>query len=189
MISDARRQTGGSQHEVCQLPHPHPCLYSTNLHRRSPCHKPRPPQHPLRPQSRHPRLRARLRAPPLEATFVHGSDFLRRDPDGQRVRLDVSSVARDSTSGAMLRFSYNGVVGVAGDEGRVIRGDGNATTTGFGNAFVQVRFETNASGLKPLQDKLYVGSGRFIVEENQPIIVEYKISEVGAQCSEQPEGG
>ena len=54
---------------------------------------------------------------------------------------------------------------------------------------VQVRFETNASGLKPLQDKLYVGSGRFIVEENQPIIVEYKISEVGAQCSEQPEGG
>ncbi|KAJ4319156.1 hypothetical protein N0V84_006518 [Fusarium piperis] len=123
--------------------------------------------------------------PPLEATFVHGSDFLRRDPDGQRVRLDVSSVARDSTSGAMLRFSYNGVVGVAGDEGRVIRGDGNATTTGFGNAFVQVRFETNASGLKPLQDKLYVGSGRFIVEENQPIIVEYKISEVGAQCSEQ----
>lgn len=72
--------------------------------------------------------------PLLDATFVHGSDFLRRDPDGQRVRLDVSSVARDSTSGAMLRFSYNGVVGVAGDEGRVIRGDGNATTTGFGNA-------------------------------------------------------
>ncbi|RSL66796.1 hypothetical protein CEP54_003563 [Fusarium duplospermum] len=165
--------------------------------------------------------------PPLEATFVHGSDFLRRDPDGERVRLDVSSVARDSASGAMLRFSYNGVVGMAGDEGRVIRGDGNATTTGFGNAcefcpshepcawrcplsisslrrvsvgilvnppwlisiVVQVRFETNASGLKPLQDKLYVGSGRFIVEENQPIIVEYKISEVGAQCSEQPKDG
>jgi hypothetical protein len=29
---------------------------------------------------------------------------------------------------------------------------------------------------------MYVGSGRFIVEENHPIIVEYKISEVGAAC-------
>ncbi|KAF5006138.1 hypothetical protein FDECE_7476 [Fusarium decemcellulare] len=126
--------------------------------------------------------------PPLEAAFVQGSDFLRRDPDGQRVRLDVSSVAHDASSGAMVRFSYNGVVGLMGDEGRVIRGDANATTTGFGNAFVQVRFETDAPGLKPLQDKLYVGSGRFIVEEDKPIIVEYKISEVGAQCSEESKG-
>ncbi|KAF4964153.1 hypothetical protein FSARC_7903 [Fusarium sarcochroum] len=92
--------------------------------------------------------------PPLEATFIHGSDFLRRDPDGQWVKLEVSSVARD-TSGAVLRFNYNGVVDMAGDEGRVIRGDANATTTGFGNAC----------------------SGRFIIEEDQPIIVEYKISE------------
>ncbi|KAF4461354.1 hypothetical protein FALBO_11844 [Fusarium albosuccineum] len=102
--------------------------------------------------------------PPLEAAFVQGSDFLRRDPDGQRVRLDVSSVAHDTSSGAMVRFSYNGVVGLMGDEGRVIRGDANATTTGFGNAC------------------------RFIVEEDKPIIVEYKISEVGAQCSEESEG-
>lgn len=29
---------------------------------------------------------------------------------------------------------------------------------------------------------MYVGSGRFIVEEGQPIIVEYKISEVAAPC-------
>ena len=71
--------------------------------------------------------------PPLRATFVHGSDFLRRDPDGQMVRLDVTSVARDE-SGALLRFSYNGVVGMTGAEGKVIRGDDNATTTGFGNA-------------------------------------------------------
>lgn len=47
--------------------------------------------------------------------------------------LDVSSVARDE-SGALLMFNYNGVVGMTGDEGKVIRGDGNATTTGFGNA-------------------------------------------------------
>ncbi|KAJ4271873.1 hypothetical protein NW762_000582 [Fusarium torreyae] len=123
--------------------------------------------------------------PSLEATFVHGSDFLRRDPDGQWVKLEVSSVARD-ISGAVLRFNYNGVVDMAGDEGKVIRGDANATTTGFGNAFVQVRFETDAPGLKLLQDKLYVGSGRFVIEEDQPIIVEYKISEISAQCRKEP---
>jgi hypothetical protein len=71
--------------------------------------------------------------PPIKATFIQGSDFLRRDPDGQWVKLEVSSVARD-ISGAMLRFSYNGVVDMEGDEGKVIRGDANATTTGFGNA-------------------------------------------------------
>ncbi|EWZ50950.1 hypothetical protein BFJ63_vAg6537 [Fusarium oxysporum f. sp. narcissi] len=119
---------------------------------------------------------------PLEATFIHGSDFIRRDPDGQWVKLEVTSVARD-TSGSLLRFSYNGVVNMAGDEGKVIRGDTNATTTGFGNAFVQIRFETDAPGLKLLQDKLYVGSGRFVIEEDRPVIVEYKISEVSAQCN------
>ncbi|KAF5243116.1 hypothetical protein FOXYS1_15324 [Fusarium oxysporum] len=113
---------------------------------------------------------------PLEATFIHGSDFIRRDPDGQWAKLEVTSVARD-TSGSLLRFSYNGVVNMAGDEGKVIRGDTNATTTGFGNAFVQIRFETDAPGLKLLQDKLYVGSGRFVIEEDRPVIVEYKISE------------
>lgn len=152
---------------------------------------------------------------PLHATFIHGSDFLRRDRDGQHVRLDVTSTARDDT-GALLRFSYNGIVGMAGEEGKVIRGDKNATTTGFGSVckrnppnsasplcgrerdiqggdleadprvlVIQVRFETESAGLKPLEDKLYVGSGRFIVEENKPTIVEYKISEVGAPpCSE-----
>lgn len=47
---------------------------------------------------------------------------------------------------------------------------------------MQVRFETESPELGPIEDKMYVGSGRFIVEEDQPIIVEYKISEVGAPC-------
>lgn len=54
------------------------------------------------------------------------------------------------------------------------------------SSVVQIRFETDSSNLKPLEDRMYVGSGRFIVEENQPIVVEYKISEVGAQCGELP---
>lgn len=47
---------------------------------------------------------------------------------------------------------------------------------------VQVKFEAEDPDLGPLEDKLYVGSGRFIVDQNMPIIVEYKISEVAAAC-------
>ena len=71
---------------------------------------------------------------PLTATFIQGSDYLRRDQDGQHVRLEVASIARSEDTGALVRFGYTGVVGLLGDEGRVIRGDCNATTTGFGNA-------------------------------------------------------
>lgn len=69
---------------------------------------------------------------PLRASFIHGSDYLRRDPDGEHVRLQVTSTAID-ISGALVLFSYTGIVDMTGDEGDVIRGDGNATTTGFGN--------------------------------------------------------
>lgn len=54
---------------------------------------------------------------------------------------------------------------------------------------IQIRFETDAPGLKLLQDKVYVGSGRFIVEEDHPVVVEYKISEVSAQCNKKTKSG
>ena len=47
---------------------------------------------------------------------------------------------------------------------------------------VQVRFETQDIRLRDIENKLYVGSGRFIVQESLPIVVEYKISEVAAAC-------
>ncbi|KAK0387633.1 hypothetical protein NLU13_3879 [Sarocladium strictum] len=120
----------------------------------------------------------------INARFIHGSDYLRLDPDEQHVRLDVRATAQDKHTGALLLLVYHGVVDITGAEGLVIRGDENAHTTGFGNAFVQVRFETDDDCLVPIEDKMYVGSGRFIVEEGQPIIVEYKISEVAAACED-----
>lgn len=39
-------------------------------------------------------------------------------------------------------------------------------------------FETGSDALRELESKVYVGSGRFIVEAGKPVIVEYKISEV-----------
>lgn len=144
----------------------------------------------------------------VRATFLHGSDYLRRDQDGQHVRLEVTSTARDEDNHSLVRFSYTGIVAMDGEEGKVIRGDANATTTGFGNAcmytlwkmslslsmltfscdlVVQVRFETQDPYLGPLEDKMYVGSGRFIVDPNAPIVVEYKISEVSAACELPPD--
>lgn len=41
-------------------------------------------------------------------------------------------------------------------------------------------FETGNEKLYPLQNKVFVGSGRFIIEPGKPIVVEYKISEVTA---------
>jgi hypothetical protein len=41
-------------------------------------------------------------------------------------------------------------------------------------------FETGSDELRGMEEKIYVGSGRFIVEKGKPVVVEYKISEVVA---------
>lgn len=45
---------------------------------------------------------------------------------------------------------------------------------------MHVEFETGTESLAALQEKVYVGSGRFILEPGKPVIVEYKVSEVAA---------
>lgn len=47
---------------------------------------------------------------------------------------------------------------------------------------MQIQFETEDPELRPIENKVYVGSGRFIVEKGEPVVVEYKISEVAAAC-------
>jgi len=114
----------------------------------------------------------------LDAVFVHGSDFIRTDADGCHVRLDVASLARDKASGAFVGFKYTGIVGMTGANGKVLRGDPDAKTSEFGEAFASVSFESGSAELAALQDKVFVSSGRFILEEGKPVVVEYKISEV-----------
>lgn len=41
-----------------------------------------------------------------------------------------------------------------------------------------VKFETGHAELKDLENKVFVGSGRFILEAGKPVTVEYKISQV-----------
>lgn len=43
-----------------------------------------------------------------------------------------------------------------------------------------VLFETGSEELKAIEGKIYVASGRFVLEEGKPLVVQYKISEVAA---------
>ena len=68
----------------------------------------------------------------LDADIVHGSDYIRADADGQHVRLEVSSLAKDKTSGAFVRYNYNGTIPMAGPAGKVLGDKEDAGTTEFG---------------------------------------------------------
>ncbi|SPQ18139.1 11973d1d-9e32-4cfa-ab6a-bc70fd2a408b [Thermothielavioides terrestris] len=117
----------------------------------------------------------------LNAAIEHGADYIRTFPDGRHVRLDVDSTARDAGTGALVRFRYTGKISTLGAAGRVLRGEAQAPeTTPFGEAFSVVEFETGSEALAALHEKVYVGSGRFILEPGKPVTVEYKVSEVSA---------
>ncbi|KAK4240026.1 hypothetical protein C8A03DRAFT_13605 [Achaetomium macrosporum] len=116
----------------------------------------------------------------LNAAIEHGADYIKAFPDGRHVRLDVQSTARDDATGALVRFMYTGKISTLGAAGKVLRGEAGAATTPFGDAFSVVEFETGSKELAALHEKIYVGSGRFVLEPGKPVIVEYKVSEVSA---------
>ncbi|KAL2130096.1 hypothetical protein VTI74DRAFT_6897 [Chaetomium olivicolor] len=117
----------------------------------------------------------------LNAAIEHGADYITAAPDGRRVGLDVQSTARDSVTGSLVRFTYTGKISMLGDAGKVLRGEAVAgTATAFGDAFSVVSFEVGSKELAAMEEKIYVGSGRFILEPGKPVIVEYKVSEVSA---------
>ena len=51
-------------------------------------------------------------------------------------------------------------------------------TTDFTPIVIEMRFETGEEKLKELELGVFVGSGRFLVEQGQPVTVEYKLSRV-----------
>jgi hypothetical protein len=92
--------------------------------------------------------------------------------------LEVQSVLKDKITGDAIRYNYTGTIVTGGPAGKVLRNDADRETTGFGEAFTHVVFETGSESLRVLEHKVYVGSGRFIVEAEKPVIVEYKICEL-----------
>ncbi|PBP18659.1 hypothetical protein BUE80_DR010548 [Diplocarpon rosae] len=110
----------------------------------------------------------------VDAVFVHGSDFIRQDPVGGHVRLEVNSILSDK-SGAFISYKYSGIIKVTPEIGAVLAGDPLSATE-----VTHVLFETGSNELRGLEQKVYVASGRFVLEPGKPVVVEYKISEVSA---------
>lgn len=70
----------------------------------------------------------------VNAVFVSGSDFIRGDPLGTHVRLQVDALLRDGPTGAPIRLAYTGTIKTAGTgAGKVFAGAEDAGTTGFGD--------------------------------------------------------
>jgi hypothetical protein len=64
---------------------------------------------------------------------VHGADFIKFDPTGMHARLEVQSLLKDEITGGLVRLNYTGTVSTAGAMGKVLRGEPDAATTGFGD--------------------------------------------------------
>jgi hypothetical protein len=68
----------------------------------------------------------------VDAVFIHGSDFIRQDPDGKHVRLDVNSILKDQ-SGAIISYKYSGIIRVTPGVAAVLGGKEGAESTDFGD--------------------------------------------------------
>ncbi len=69
----------------------------------------------------------------VDAVVLHGADFIRQDPSGKHIRLDVNSVLKDK-SGALITYKYNGIVKLNPGIVAVLAGHEDAKTTPFGDS-------------------------------------------------------
>lgn len=93
------------------------------------------------------------------------------------MRLDAHGVVRDK-SGAKVYLHYTGVVEITPELALILGGKEEARTTEFGNSFIEMKFETGDEVLKGLELGVFVGAGRFVVEKDRPVVVEYRLSQV-----------
>ena len=94
------------------------------------------------------------------------------------LRLDVRSFFKDNKTGITFGLFYTGNVAIDQSIGLVLSGSPDAKTTAWGRVVTQVNFAAGG-GLEELEKRVFVGSGRFVVE-GDGAWVEYKISEVRA---------
>ncbi|OCK75422.1 hypothetical protein K432DRAFT_337454 [Lepidopterella palustris CBS 459.81] len=115
--------------------------------------------------------------PALDGEVVYGSDWVRPEPSQSHVRINVNAVIKNK-DGALLAYSYKGVVAIDAAFMAILTGSPDAKTTPFGNAFTQINIETGAEHLKELEHGIFVGSAHFVIDEGQPMIIETKVSKV-----------
>jgi Protein of unknown function (DUF3237) len=96
----------------------------------------------------------------------------------------------------LIYLNYTGVVEITPALGAILGGSPEAKTTAFGNsclslslaliedvglieiAVTHLTFETGSEKYKKLETSVFVAAGRFVVEKEKPVVVEYKVSRV-----------
>ena len=99
-------------------------------------------------------------------------------PDSPYLRLDVRSFFKDASTDITFGVFYTGRIEIDASIGAILAGSPEAKTTEFGKVVTQVKF-TAGGALEELEQECWVGSGRFVVEDDGAH-VEYKISKVQA---------
>ncbi|KAB8074079.1 hypothetical protein BDV29DRAFT_128370 [Aspergillus leporis] len=116
-------------------------------------------------------------SPALDAEFVGvGNDYIHADPDGKHLRLNAHGVLKTKDD-ALLYLNYTGVLNLTSAEQAVFAGTAPEGSTPFGNLFTHFTFETGDERYKELENRVFVGQGRFNIENGKPI-VEYRVSQV-----------
>jgi len=113
----------------------------------------------------------------VNAELFSGADWIHIDPSGEVNRLDVRSLFK-TDDGAILNFSYLGMIGVTDEINAVLSGKANSgDATAWGGCVTHKFIQTGDKKYKKLEDSVYVAVGRFVVNDGG-VWVEYKISQV-----------
>ncbi|KAK1143926.1 hypothetical protein N8T08_005835 [Aspergillus melleus] len=117
-------------------------------------------------------------SPSVDAEFVGvGNDYIHADADGKHLRLNAHSVLK-THDGALIYMNYTGILALTAVEQAVFAGTADEGSTSFGNAFTHFTFETGDDRYKQLEHGVFVAQGRFIVQKDKLVVVEYRVSQV-----------
>lgn len=115
----------------------------------------------------------------LDASFIGtGNDYIHNDPDGKLMRLNTHAVVRDQRDD-LIYIKYKGIIEITSELSNILGGSIHSKSTDFGHSFIHVEFETGCNRYKELEMSLFVGAGRFVVDERKGrVSVEYKLSRI-----------
>ncbi|KAL4809514.1 hypothetical protein BDV18DRAFT_132217 [Aspergillus unguis] len=116
--------------------------------------------------------------PAVDANIVGtGNDYIHADPDGQHLRLNCHGVIKTNDE-ALIYVNYTGVVTLTDAEKGILTGATVDGSTPFGNSFTHITFETGHERYKDLENRVFVGKGRFVAQKGKKVVVEYRVGQV-----------
>ncbi|PWW75961.1 hypothetical protein C7212DRAFT_295460 [Tuber magnatum] len=115
----------------------------------------------------------------VDATILAADDIIHADPVGGKLRLDVRGIAR-TAGGAIFRFGYTGIATPNENFGKILGRAPDSESDDFGSIFTHHTFEipVAAPELAGLNNNVFVGAGRLVVNPDRSVSVEYIASKV-----------